>query len=164
MEVMEVTDVATTERGRLMLRLDTTVDTPEDMEAMEVTDVATTERGRLMLRLDTPEDMEDMDMEAMAVMDVATMERGRLKLRLDTPEDMEDMDMVVMVAMDVDTMARGKLMLNPAMVVMDMVVMAVHMEVMVDMVIAVKFLPLFIIPPPLIDILIGFKTKNMNKT
>merc|ERR1719193_2104064 len=50
--------------------------------------------------------------------------------------------------MDVDTMARGKLMLNPAMVVMDMVVMAVHMEVMVDMVIAVKFLPLFIIPPP----------------
>merc|ERR1712002_193465 len=111
------------------------------------TDVATTERERLMLRLDIPEDMEDMDMEAM-VMDVATMERGRLKLRLDTPEDMEDMDMVVMVAMDVDTMARGKLMLNPAMVVMDMVVMAVHMEVMVDMVIAVKFLPLFISPPP----------------
>merc|ERR1712203_1178015 len=145
MEVMEDTDVATTERGRLMLRLDTTVDTPEDMEVMEVTDVATTERGKLMLRLDTPEDMEDMDMEAMVVMDVATMERGRLKLRLDTPEDMEDMDMV---AMDVDTMARGKLMLNPAMVVMDMVVMAVHMEVMVDMVIAVEFLPLFIIPPP----------------
>merc|ERR1719278_565827 len=75
----------------------------------------------------------------MVVMDVATMERGRLKLRLDTPEDME--------AMDMDTMARGKLMLNPAMVVMDMVVMAVHMEVMVDMVIAVKFLPLFIISP-----------------
>merc|ERR1712203_892568 len=148
MEVMEVTDVATTERGRLMLRLDTTVDTPEDMEVMEVTDVATTERGKLMLRLDIPEDMEDMDMEAMVVMDVATMERGRLKLRLDTPEDMEDMDMVVMVAMDVDTMARGKLMLNPAMVVMDMVVMAVHMEVMVDMVIAVEFLPLFIISPP----------------
>merc|ERR1719209_2336804 len=79
----------------------------------------------------------------MVVMDVATMERGRLTLRLDTPEDM--------VAMDVDTMARGKLMLNPAMVVMDMVVMAVHMEDMVDMVIAVKFLPLFIIPPPIID-------------
>merc|ERR1712055_171796 len=69
-----------------------------------------------------------------------------------------------MVVMDVATMARGKLMLNPAMVVMDMVVMAVHMEDMVDMVIAVKFLPLFIIPPPIIDILIGFKTKNMNKT
>merc|ERR1712212_452010 len=102
------------------------------MEVMEVTDVATTERGRLMLRLDTTGDT-PMDMEAMVVTDVATMERGRLKLRLDTPEDMEDMDMV---AMDVDTMARGKLMLNPAMVVMDMVVMAVHMEVMVDMVIA----------------------------
>merc|ERR1719425_1175 len=116
------------------------------MEAMVVMDVATMERGRLMLRLDTPEDME-----AMVVMDVATMERGRLTLRLDTPEDMEDMDMVVMVAMDVDTMARGRLMLNPAMVVMDMVVMAVHMEVMVDMVIAVKFLPLFIISPPIID-------------
>merc|ERR1712212_780443 len=130
MEVMEVTDVATTERGRLMLRLDTTVDTPEDMEVMEGTDVATTERG---------------------------------KLRLDTQEDMEDMDMVVMVAMDVDTMARGKLMLNPAMGVMDMGVMAVHREVRVDMVIAVKFLPLFIISPPIIDILIGFKTKNMNK-
>merc|ERR1719209_661144 len=50
MEVMEVTDVATTERGRLMLRLDTTVDTPEGMEVMEVTDVATTERGKLILR------------------------------------------------------------------------------------------------------------------
>merc|ERR1719233_1139049 len=126
---MEVTDVATTERGRLMLRLDTTVDTPEDMEVMEVTDVATTERGRLMLRPDTPEDMEDMDMEAM-------------------------------VAMDVDTMARGKLMLNPAMVVMDMVVMAVHMEVMVDMVIAVKFLPLFIIPPPSLIFLLVLRQKT----
>merc|ERR1712212_154774 len=127
---MEVTDVATTERGRLMLRLDTTVATPEDMEVMEVTDVATTERGRL-------------------------------KRRLDTPEDMEDMDMVVMVAMDGETMARGKLMLNPAMVVMDMVVMAVHMEVMVDMVIAVKFLPLFIIPPPsLIFLLVVLRQKT----
>merc|ERR1719376_373714 len=57
-------------------------------------------------------------------------------------------DMVDMVDMDVDTMARGKLMLNPAMVVTDMVAMAVHMEVMVDMVIAVKFVPLFIMPPP----------------
>ena len=114
--------------------------------------------------------MEDMAMEAMVAMEATVMERDLLKLKLklmlsqDTPEDMEDMDMVVMVAMDVDTMARGKLMLSPAMVVMDMVVMAVHMEVMVDMVIAVKFLPLFIIPPPIIDILIGFKTKNMNKT
>merc|ERR1712212_1062445 len=98
--------------------------------------------------------MEDMDMEAMVVMDVATMERGRLKLRLDTPEDMEDM---VMVAMDVDTMARGKLMLNLAMVVMDMVVMAVHM---VDMVIAVKFLPLFIIPPPSLIFLLVLRQKT----
>ena len=94
--------------------------------------------------------MEDMAMEDMVAMEATVMERDLLKLMLsqDTPEDMEDMDMVVMVAMDVDTMARGKLMLNPAMVVMDMVVMAVHMEVMVDMVIAVKFLPLFIISPP----------------
>merc|ERR1712212_1265471 len=111
---------------------------------------------------DTPEDMEDMDMEAMVVMDVATMERGRLKLRLDTPEDMEDM--VVIVAMDVDTMARGKLMLNPAMLVMDMVVMAVHMEVMVDMVIAVKFLPLFIIsPPPSLIFLLVLRQKKKKK-
>merc|ERR1712212_1167842 len=70
------------------------------MEVMEVTDVATTERGKLMLRLDTPEDMEDMDMEAMVVMDVATMERGRLKLRLDTPEDMEVMAVHMEVMVD----------------------------------------------------------------
>merc|ERR1712168_998106 len=108
-------------------------------------DVATTERGRLMLRLDTAEDMEDMEAMAMVAMDVDTMARGKPMLRLDTAEDMEAM---VMVAMDVDTMARGKLMLNPAMVVTDMVAMAVHMEVMADMVIAVKFVPLFIIPPP----------------
>merc|ERR1719348_1569259 len=123
------------------------------MEVMVVTDVATTERGRLMLRPDTMEDTPE-DMEDMVAMDVATMERGRLRLRLDTAEDMEAM---VMVAMDVDTMARGKLMLNPAMVVTDMVAMAVHMEAMADMVIAVKFVPLFIIPPPIIDIIIGLK-------
>ena len=96
--------------------------------------------------------MEDMAMEDMVAMEATVMERDLLKLKLmlnqDIPEDMEDMDMVVMVAMDVDTMARGKLMLNPAMVVMDMVVMAVHMEVMVDMDIAVKFVLLFIISPP----------------
>merc|ERR1712168_1589111 len=106
-------------------------------------DVATTERGRLMLRLDTAEDMEDMEAMAMVAMDVDTMARGKPMLRLDTAEDLVDM-----VAMDVDTMARGKLMLNPSMVVTDMVAMAVHMEVMADMVIAVKFVPLFIIPPP----------------
>merc|ERR1719489_74192 len=76
-------------------------------------------------------------------MDVDTMARGKPMLRLDTAEDMEAM----------------------AMVVTDMVAMAVHMEVMADMVIAVKFVPLFIIPPPpIIDKHIGFKTKNMNKT
>merc|ERR1711970_1376649 len=99
-----------------------------------------------MLRLDTTEDTPE-DMEVMVAMDVATTERGRLMLRLDTAEDMEDMEAMAMVAMDVDTMARGKLMLNPAMVVTDMVAMAVHMEVMADMVIVVKFVPLFIIPP-----------------
>ena len=160
MEVMVVTDVATTERGRLRLRLDTMEDTPEDMEDMVAMDVATMERGRLRLRLDTAEDMEAMVMVVMVDMDVDTMARGRLRLRLDTAEDMEAMVMVVMVAMDVDTMARGKLMLNPAMVVTDMVAMAVHMEAMADMVIAVKFVPLFIIPPPIIDIIIGFKTKT----
>merc|ERR1712029_97923 len=94
-------------------------------------DVATTERGRLMLNQATTPEV--MDMEVMVAMDVATTERGRLMLNQDTPE-----------VMDVDTMARGKL----AMVVMDMVVMAVHMEVMVDMDIAVKFVLLFIISPP----------------
>ena len=95
-----------------------------------------------MLSQDIQEDMEVMDMEVMVAMDVATTERGRLMLSQDTPEAMV---MVVMEVMDVDTMARGKL----AMVVMDMVVMAVHMEVMVDMDIAVKFVLLFIISPPL---------------
>ena len=92
--------------------------------------------------------MVDTAMEDMVAMGATGMERDLLKLKLmlnqDIPEDMEDMDMEDMAVMDVDTMARGKL----AMVVMDMVVMAVHMEVMVDMVIAVKFLPLFIISPP----------------
>merc|ERR1719180_537446 len=58
-----------------------------------------------------------------------------LKLRLMlsqaiSPEDTEDTEAMVMEGTDVDIMARGKLMLNLA---MDMVVMAVHMEVMVDM-------------------------------
>merc|ERR1712203_933385 len=169
MEDMVAMEATVMERDllKLKLKLMLSQDTPEDMEDMDmedmvVMDVATTERGRLMLRLDTTVDTPE-DMEVMEVTDVATTERGKLMLRLDTPEDMEDMDMEAMVVMDVATMERGRLKLNPAMVVMDMVVMAVHMEVMVDMVIAVKFLPLFIIPPPIIDILIGFKTKNMNK-
>merc|ERR1712212_1451293 len=128
------------ERDLLKLKLMLSQDIPEDMEDMDMevmvaTDVATMERGRLMLNQAT---MVATDMEVMVAMDVATTERGRLMLNQDTPEAM------VMVVMDVDTMARGKL----AMVVMDMVVMAVHMEVMVDMDIAVKFVPLFIIPPP----------------
>merc|ERR1711887_413368 len=118
----------------------------EDMVAMGATGM---ERDLLKLKpmpsQDTPEAMVMVVMEAM---DVDTMARGKPRLNQDTPEAM------VMEAMDVDTMARGKL----AMVVMDMVVMAVHMEVMVDMDIAVKFVPLFIIPPPpIFDIFIGFE-------
>merc|ERR1711970_1157928 len=105
------------------------------MVVMVATDVATMERGRLTLNQAT------MVATVMVAMDVATTEGGRLMLSQDTPEAMV---MVVMEVMDVDTMARGKL----AMVVKDMVVMAVHMEVMVDMDIAVKFVPLFIISPP----------------
>merc|ERR1719357_50358 len=124
--------------------------TPEvmDMEVMVATDVATTERGRLMLKLrltlnqDTTPEV--MDMEVMVAMDVATTERGRLMLNQDTPEAMV-MVVMDMEVMDVDTMARGKL------------AMAVHMEVMVDMDIAVKFVLLFIIsPPPIFDIFIGY--------
>merc|ERR1711887_359351 len=108
---------------------------------MVAMDVATTERGRLMLNQDTTPEV--MDMEVMVAMDVATTERGRLMLNQDTPEAMV-MVVMDMEVMDVDTMARWKL----AMVVMDMVAMAVHMEVMVDMDIAVKFVLLFIISPP----------------
>merc|ERR1711887_462364 len=88
MEVMVAMDVATTERGKLMLSQATMVAT--DMEAMVATDVATTERGRLMLNQDTPEAMVMvlMDMEVMVAMDVATTERGRLMLNQDTPEAM----------------------------------------------------------------------------
>merc|ERR1712212_693044 len=141
------------ERDLLKLKLMLSQDIPEDMEdvdmeVMVAMDVATTERGRLMLSQATTPEV--MDMEVMVAMDVATTERGRLMLNQDTPEAM------VMEVMDVDTMARGKL----AMVVMDMVVISVHMEVMVDMDIAVKFVPLFIFsPPPIFDIFIGLKTK-----
>merc|ERR1712212_919324 len=70
MEVMVAMDVATTERGRLMLNQATT---PEvmDMEVMVATDVATMERGRLMLNQAT---MVATDMEAMVATDVATTE------------------------------------------------------------------------------------------
>merc|ERR1712226_154109 len=117
-------------------------------------DVATTKRGRLMLSQATTPEV--MDMEVMVAMDVATTERGRLMLNQDTPEAMV-MVVMDMEVMDVDTMARGKL----AMVVMDMVVMAVHMEVMVDMDIAVKFVPLFIIsPPPSLIFLLVLRQKH----
>merc|ERR1719357_2374355 len=78
MEAMVATDVATTERGRLMLSQDTT---PEvmDMEVMVAMDVATTERGRLMLNQDTPEAMVMVVMD-MEVMDVDTMARGKLAM------------------------------------------------------------------------------------
>merc|ERR1712114_34544 len=87
------------------------------------------------------------------------MERGRLMPSQDTTEE----DMEVMVDMAVDTvMERGRLMPSPDTTVdMDMAVMVVM--AMEDMVIAVKFFPLFIVPPP-IDFFIGLKTKNMNKT
>ena len=57
-----------------------------------------------------------------------------------------DMDMVIMVDMDVDTMERGRLMPSQDTLEEDMAVMVVM--AMEDMVIAVKFFPLFIVPPP----------------
>merc|ERR1711887_93102 len=65
MEVMVATDVATMERGRLMLNQATME--VMDMEVMVAMDVATTERGRLMLNQDTPEAM------VMVVMDMVVM-------------------------------------------------------------------------------------------
>ena len=87
-------------------------------------------------------------MEAMVAMvmedTVATvMERDLLKLMLS--QDTTEEDMVVM-DMDVDTMERGRLMLSPDTLEEDMAVMVVM--AMEDMVIAVKFFPLFIVPPP----------------
>merc|ERR1712212_1460550 len=88
MEAMVATDVATTERGRLMLMLNQDT-TPEvmDMEVMVAMDMATTERGRLMLNQDTPEAMVMVVID-MEVMDVDTMARGKLAMVV--------MDMVVM--------------------------------------------------------------------
>merc|ERR1711942_531885 len=100
------------------------------------------ERGRLMPSQDTTEE----DMAVMGDMDVDTvMGRGRLMPSQDTTEE----DMAVMVDMDVDTvMERGRLMPSQDTAVdMDMAVMVVM--AMEDMVIAVKFFPLFIVPPPI---------------
>merc|ERR1719431_460249 len=96
MEVMVAMDVATTERGRLMLNQATTE--VMDMVVMVATDVATMERGRLTLNQAT---MVATDMEAMVATDVATTERGRLMLWLSQDTTPEVMDMEVMVAMDV---------------------------------------------------------------
>merc|ERR1711862_106280 len=87
--------------------------------------------------------MVDMVMEDMGAM---VMERDMLMPSQDITEE----DMVVMVDMDVDTvMERGRLMPSQDTAVdMDMAVMVVM--AMEDMVIAVKFFPLFIVPPPLI--------------
>merc|ERR1719312_2294911 len=118
------------------------------------------ERGRLMpsqeamvmerdlLKLMPSQDTTEEDMEVMVDMAVdMVMERGRL---MPSQDIAVDMDMVVMVDMDVDTvMERGRLMPSQDTAVdMDMAVMVVM--AMEDMVIAVKFFPLFIVPPPLI--------------
>merc|ERR1719250_386703 len=91
-------------------------------------------------------------------MGATVMERERLMPSQDTA-----VDMVVMAMEDMDVvmaMERGRLMPSQDTAV-DMAVMVVM--AMEDMVIAVKFFPLFIVPPP-IDFFIGLKTKNMNKT
>merc|ERR1711862_808571 len=101
---------------------------------------------RDLLKLMPSQDTTEEDMEVMVDMAVDTvMERGRLMPRQDTAVDM---DMVVMVDMDVDTvMERGRLMPSQDTAVdMDMAVMVVM--AMEDMVIAVNFFPLFIVPPP----------------
>merc|ERR1711875_164539 len=97
---------------------------------------------RDLLKLMPSQDTTEEDMEVMVDM---VVERGRLMPSQDTAVDM---DMVVMVDMDVDTvMERGRLMPSQDTAVdMDMAVMVVM--AMEDMVIAVKFFPLFIVPPP----------------
>ena len=80
--------------------------------------------------------------------------RDLLKLMLS--QDTTEEDMVVM-DMDVDTMERGRLMLSPDTLEEDMAVMVVL--AMEDMVIAVKFFPLFIVPPP-IDFLLVLRQKT----
>merc|ERR1712112_122337 len=102
---------------------------------------------RDLLKLLPSQDTTEEDMEVMVDMAVDTvMERGRPMPSQDTAVDM---DMVVMVDMDVDTvMERGRLMPSQDTAVdMDMAVMVVM--AMEDMVIAVNFFPLFIVPPPI---------------
>merc|ERR1719348_2200073 len=97
---------------------------------------------KLMLSQDTSEE----DMVVMVDMVVDTTERGRLTPNQDTAVDM---DMVVMVDMAVDTMERGRLMLNQDTSEEDMAMAVMVVMAMEDMVIAVKFFPLFIVPPPI---------------
>ena len=126
-------------------------DTAVDMDMVVMVDmvVDTMERGRLMLSQDTlavdMEAMVDMVMEDMGAM---VMERDLLKLMPSQDTTEEDMEVMVMVDMAVDTvMERGRLMPSQDTAVdMDMAVMVVM--AMEDMVIAVKFFPLFIVPPP----------------
>merc|ERR1712114_47914 len=128
------------ERGRLMLSQDTLA---VDMEVME--DMEATVMERDLLKLMPSQDTTEEDMEVMVDMAMDTvMERGRLMPSQDTTEE----DMAVMVDMDVDTvMERRRLMPSQDTAVdMDMAVMVVM--AMEDMVIAVKFFPLFIVPPP----------------
>merc|ERR1719312_213626 len=103
---------------------------------------------RDLLKLMPSQDTTEEDMEVMVMVDMAVdtvMERGRLMPSQDTAVDM---DMVVMVDMDVDTvMERGRLMPSQDTLEEDMAVMVVM--AMEDMVIAVKFFPLFIVPPPI---------------
>merc|ERR1712154_486653 len=95
----------------------------------------------------------------MVDMAVDTMERGRLMLNQDTSE--EDMAMEAMVMEDTvaTVMERDllKLMLSQDTLEEDMAVMVVM--AMEDMVIAVKFFPLFIVPPP-IDFLLVLRQKT----
>merc|ERR1712114_105373 len=88
-------------------------------------------------------------------MGTMVMERDLLKLM--PSQDTTEEDMEVMVDMAVDTvMERGRLMPSQDTTEEDMAVMAME-----DMVIAVKFFPLFIVPPPLI--FYWFKDKKKEK-
>merc|ERR1711982_311186 len=136
--------VDTMERGRLMLSQDTlAVDT--GYGGYGYGGYGGYGYGKRSAEADAEPDTTEEDMEVMVDMAVDTvMERGRLMPSQDTTEE----DMAVMVDMDVDTvMERGRLMPSQDTAVdMDMAVMVVM--AMEDMVIAVKFFPLFIVPPP----------------
>merc|ERR1711862_558646 len=140
MVVMVDMVVDTMERGRLMLSQDTLAVDTEAMADMVMEDVGAMVMERDLLKLMPSQDTTEEDMEAMVDMAVDTvMERGRLMPSQDTTEE----DMAVMVDMDVDTvMERGRLMPSQDTAVdMDMAVMV--FMAMEDMVIAVKFFPLF---------------------